>query len=75
MTQTVKRNLIFGETPLRDPNEHRFRTEGSDCTPYRMVGMCSCGWSSPVIAGQGPRSQQLARQMWVDHMMEVANND
>jgi len=33
-------------------SDHKFRTEGSDSYPRRMVAMCSCGWSGPVIEGQ-----------------------
>lgn len=46
---------------------HAFKTEGSDCKPYRMVAMCSCGWQGPVIDGQGARSQELAKTQWSAH--------
>jgi hypothetical protein len=38
-----------------------YRTEGSDSPPYRMVPMCTCGWSGTVIDGQGQASQVKAK--------------
>ena len=48
-------------------NEHKYKTEGSDCKPYKMVAMCSCGWSGKVVSGQGWHSQMEAKAQWFEH--------
>jgi hypothetical protein len=48
----------------------KYRTEGSDSPPYRMVPMCTCGWRGTVIDGQGPGSMMRSRAQWEAHLNE-----
>lgn len=56
---------------------HAYKTEGSDRKhgAPRMVAMCSCGWSGPVLDGQGSESQQIAKQQWGDHMKGLEKDE
>jgi len=52
-------------------SDHRFSTEGSDSHPRRMVATCSCGWSGPVIEGQGARDFAEAEEYWLYHVERI----
>ena len=54
---------------------HSYKTEGSDSKPYRMIPMCTCGWSGEVVDGQGRRSQEVSKQQWATHIMEADNGN
>ena len=47
---------------------HEYGTEGSDHPPRDMLAKCTCGWSGPVIKGQGLASVEQAVQQWGEHM-------
>ena len=46
----------------------RYRSEGSDSRPYRMVPMCACGWSGDVEEGQDALHQLRSLQQWQRHV-------
>lgn len=46
----------------------RYRSEGSDSRPYRMVPMCACGWSGDVEEGQDAVHHLRSLQQWQRHV-------
>ena len=53
-------------------SEHTYRTEGSDTKPYRMLGMCSCGWRGQVRDIENWRTtHDEAMVEWQEHVLET----
>ena len=48
--------------------EHKYKTEGSDNLPRRMLAKCTCGWNGPVLEGQGRKEHETAAKQWAKHI-------
>ena len=48
----------------------KYKTEGSDYTPLRMVPKCACGWSGEIEDGQDALANWRSLQQWQMHVEE-----
>ena len=56
-------------------SNHEFNTSGNDTGKPKMMALCKCGWSGPVLDGQGLESQAEAKKQWEDHLLNSTKDE